>query len=253
MNIQDSAALVVGGASGLGAATARRLAAAGAVLTIADRDGEQGAALATELGARFVACDVCDQEAVAAAVDAAADAEGGLRIAVTCAGIGAAAKTANSHGPHALDAFERVIAVNLVGSFNVVRLAAAAMMGNEPDEGDERGVLLTTASIAAFDGQIGQVAYAASKAGVVGMTLPVARDLADYGIRINTIAPGLFDTPLLASLPEEARTSLGATIPFPPRLGDPAEFAQLAEQLISNTMMNGETVRIDGALRMAPR
>ncbi len=253
MQIENRGALVVGGASGLGAATARRLAGAGAALTIADRDAERGAALAGELGADFVACDVCDEAAVTDAVNAAAATDGGLRIAVTCAGIGSAAKTANSRGPHPLDAFERVIAVNLIGTFNVVRLAAAAMTANEPDDGGERGVLVTTASIAAFDGQIGQVAYAASKAGVAGMTLPIARDLSGYGIRINTIAPGLFDTPLLASLPEEARRSLGATIPFPPRLGDPAEFAQLAEQLIVNPMMNGETVRIDGALRMAPR
>lgn len=252
MQIQGAGALVVGGASGLGAATASRLAAAGAIVTIADRNADHGAEPAAAIGAQFVPCDVCDESTVQAAVDAAARTRGGLRIAVTCAGIGSAAKTTGKRGPHPLDAFERVISVNLVGTFNVVRLSATAMLESEPVDG-ERGAITMTASIAAFDGQIGQVAYAASKAGVAGMTLPIARDLASSGIRINTIAPGLFDTPLLAGLPRAARESLAATIPFPHRLGDPAEFAALAEQLISNPMMNGETVRIDGALRMAPR
>jgi NAD(P)-dependent dehydrogenase (short-subunit alcohol dehydrogenase family) len=253
MEINGSGALVVGGASGLGEATARRLAEHGAVLTIADVNAERGEALASELGARFVAVDVREEEQVQAAVDAAAEAAGGLRIAVTCAGTGWAQRTANSKGPHPLEPFQVIIAINLIGTFNVLRLASAKMIGNEPNEDGERGVLINTASVAAFDGQIGQVAYSASKGGVVGMTLPVARDLAQYGIRVNTIAPGLFDTQLLAALPEEARESLGQSIPFPPRLGRPSEYAQLAAQIVENPMLNGETIRLDGAIRMAPR
>ncbi|MDX6726921.1 MAG: hypothetical protein QOK49_1726 [Baekduia sp.] len=253
MDISGSGALVVGGASGLGEATARRLAEQGAVLTIADVNAEKGQAIADELGASFAAVDVREEEQVQAAVDQAAQAEGGLRIAITCAGTGWAQTTANSKGPHPLGPFEVIIAINLIGTFNVLRLAAAKMIGNEPDAEGERGVLVNTASVAAFDGQIGQVAYSASKGGVVGMTLPVARDLAQYGIRVNTIAPGLFDTQLLASLPEEARESLGKTIPFPPRLGRPSEYALLAEQIVVNPMLNGETIRLDGAIRMAPR
>ncbi len=194
-----------------------------------------------------------DEEQVQAAVDAAAGAEGGLRISVCCAGIGWAQRTASKHGPHDLEIFSNVIKVNLIGTFNVLRLAATAMSENEPDDGGERGVHVSTASIAAFDGQIGQVAYAASKAGIVGLTLPAARDLAGRGIRVNTIAPGLFDTPLLAALPEENRQALGAGIPFPSRLGDPAEFAQLALSIIENPMLNGETIRLDGAIRMPPK
>jgi NAD(P)-dependent dehydrogenase (short-subunit alcohol dehydrogenase family) len=253
MEISGSGALVVGGASGLGEATARRLAEQGAVLTIADVNAERGQAIADELGAGFVAVDVREEEQVQAAVDAAAAADGGLRIAVTCAGTGWAQKTANSKGPHPLAPFEVIIAINLIGTFNVLRLAAAKMIANEPSADGERGVLINTASVAAYDGQIGQVAYSASKGGVVGMTLPVARDLAQYGIRVNTIAPGLFDTQLLAALPEDARESLGRTIPFPPRLGRPSEYALLAEQIVVNPMLNGETIRLDGAIRMAPR
>src|SRR4051794_2236396 len=253
MQISGSGALVVGGASGLGEATARRLAEQGAVLTIADVNAERGQALADELSAGFARLDVREEDQVQAAVDQAAQAPGGLRIAVTCAGTGWAQKVAGSKGPHPLEPFQVIIAINLIGTFNVLRLAAAAMIANEPADDGERGVLVNTASIAAFDGQVGQVAYSASKGGVVGMTLPVARDLAQYGIRVNTIAPGLFDTQLLAALPEEARESLGATIPFPPRLGRPAEYALLVDQIVTNRMLNGETIRLDGALRMAPR
>ena len=252
MNIEGVNALVAGGASGLGAATARALDEAGANVTIADIDAERGAALADELGARFVATDVTDEAQVAAAVDAAAG-EDGLRISISCAGIGPAEKTAGRKGPHSLALFERVIAINLIGSFNVLRLAAAKMLANAPDDEGQRGVHINTASIAAFDGQIGQVAYAASKGGIVGLTLPAARDLAQSGIRVCAIAPGLFDTPLLAGLPEEVRTSLGATVPNPPRLGRPDEYAALALHIVSNTMLNGEVIRLDGALRMAPR
>jgi NAD(P)-dependent dehydrogenase (short-subunit alcohol dehydrogenase family) len=253
MEIQGSGALVVGGASGLGEATARRLAEQGAALTIADVNAERGQQLADELGAGFAPVDVRDEAQVKAAVEQAAHAEGGLRIAVTCAGTGWAQRIAGSKGPHPLEPFETIIAINLIGTFNVLRFAADAMRTNDPDDEGERGVLIATASIAAFDGQIGQVAYSASKGGVVGMTLPVARDLAQYGIRFVTIAPGLFDTPLLAALPEEAREALGESIPFPPRLGRPPEYALLAEQVVRNPMINGETIRLDGALRMAPR
>jgi NAD(P)-dependent dehydrogenase (short-subunit alcohol dehydrogenase family) len=253
MEINGSGALVVGGASGLGEATSRRLVEQGANLVIADINAEQGQKVAEELGGRFVQVDVREADQVQAAVDAAAEVDGGLRVAVTCAGTGWAQKTANSKGPHPLEPFEIIIAINLIGTFNVLRLAAAKMIPNEPNADGERGVLVNTASVAAFDGQIGQVAYSASKGGVVGMTLPVARDLAQYGIRVNTIAPGLFDTQLLAALPEEARDSLGKTIPFPPRLGRPSEYALLAEQIIINPMLNGETIRLDGAIRMAPR
>ncbi len=253
MKIESSSALVVGGASGLGEATSRRLAAQGAALTITDINAEKGEALAAELGAQWIQADVREEEQVQAAVDLAAGVDGGLRICVVCAGTGWAQKIANAKGPHPLMPFEVIIAINLIGTFNAWRLAAAAMIGNEPDEQDERGVLLGTASVAAYDGQIGQVAYSASKGAIVGMTLPVARDLAQYGIRVNTIAPGLFDTPLLAALPEEARVSLGKSVPFPSRLGAPDEYAQLAQQMIENQMLNGTVVRLDGAIRMAPR
>ncbi len=244
---------MVGGASGLGEASVRRLAAQGAVVTVADINADRGNELAEELGLEFVAVDVREEGQVEAAVAKAAEADGGLRIAVTCAGTGWAQKIAGSKGPHPLQPFEIILGINLIGTFNVMRFAAAAMVGNDPDENGERGVLVNTASIAAFDGQVGQVAYSASKGGVVGMTLPVARDLAQYGIRCVTIAPGLFDTQLLAALPEEARQKLGEQIPFPPRLGQPAEYAQLVSQIAENTMLNGETIRLDGALRMAPR
>jgi 3-hydroxyacyl-CoA dehydrogenase / 3-hydroxy-2-methylbutyryl-CoA dehydrogenase len=247
MRIEGAVALVAGGASGLGAATARRLAHAGASVTIADLNEDAGAALAGELGARFVACDVTDEAAVAAAVP------DGVRVSVCCAGIGWAEKVAGKRGAHALEPFSRVIGVNLIGTFNVLRLAAAAMLANEPDEGGECGVIVNTASIAAYDGQIGQIAYAASKGGIVAMTLPAARDLASARVRVCTIAPGLFDTPLLAGLPEEARVALGAQVPHPARLGSPDEYGALVAHIVENPMLNGEVVRLDGALRMPPR
>ncbi len=254
MNIEGQAAIVVGGASGLGEATVRALHAAGALVTIADINPDKGEALATELGLAFTACDVRDENQVQAAVETAAASDAaGLRIAVCCAGTGWAQKLAGSKGPHPLLPFETIVAINLIGTFNVLRFAATAMIAAEPLADGERGVCVTTASIAAFDGQVGQIAYSASKGGVVGMTLPAARDLSQYGIRVNTIAPGLFDTPLLAALPEEARTKLGAGVPFPQRLGQPAEYAQLALQIVENRMLNGETIRLDGALRMPPR
>ena len=253
MEVEQAGALVAGGASGLGEATARALVAAGANVTIADLNAEKGAALADELGASFVATDVTDEAAVSAAVERAAAAEGGLRVSVCCAGIGWAERVSHKNGPHNLEFFSNVVKVNLIGTFNVLRLAATAMSENEPDAGGERGVCVNTASIAAYDGQIGQVAYAASKGGVVGLTLPAARDLASRGIRVMTIAPGLFDTPLLAALPEEAREALGAGVPFPARLGRPAEYAELVGQIVANPMLNGETIRLDGALRMPPK
>jgi NAD(P)-dependent dehydrogenase (short-subunit alcohol dehydrogenase family) len=253
MDIEGSGALVVGGASGLGEATARRLAQQGAALTIADINAEKGEALAAELGAAFAPCDVREEEQVQAAVEEAASADGGLRISVCCAGTGWAQKVAGSRGPHPLEPFATILAINLIGTFNVLRFAATAMLDTEPLEDGERGVCINTASVAAYDGQIGQVAYSASKGGVVGMTLPAARDLSAAGIRVVTIAPGLFDTPLLAALPPEARESLGRSIPFPPRLGQPAEYAALAAHIVENRMLNGEVIRLDGALRMAPR
>jgi len=255
MEIEGAGALVAGGASGLGEATARALAGAGAGVVIADLNAEKGEALAAELGERaaFVEADVTDEAAVAAAVERAAGAGGGLRISVCCAGIGWAERLAHKGGPHNLEFFSNVVKVNLIGTFNVLRHAAAAMSENEPDGEGERGICVNTASIAAFDGQIGQIAYAASKGGIVGMTLPAARDMASRGVRVVTIAPGLFDTPLLAALPEEARTALGAGIPFPSRLGRPEEYARLVGQILANPMLNGETIRLDGALRMPPK
>jgi NAD(P)-dependent dehydrogenase (short-subunit alcohol dehydrogenase family) len=253
MQIESSAAIVVGGASGLGEATVRTLHEKGATVTIADVNAEKGQALATELGLEFVACDVREESQVEGAVQKAAASDGGLRIAVCCAGTGWAQKVAGSKGPHPLLPFETIVQINLIGTFNVLRFAASAMIANESAEDGERGVCVTTASIAAYDGQIGQIAYSASKGGVVGMTLPAARDLAQYGIRVNTIAPGLFDTPLLAALPEEARQKLGAGVPYPPRLGQPPEYAQLSCHIVENRMLNGETIRLDGALRMPPR
>jgi NAD(P)-dependent dehydrogenase (short-subunit alcohol dehydrogenase family) len=253
MDIEGSGALVVGGASGLGEATARRLHGQGAVVTVADVNVQRGQELADELGVRFVACDVREEEQVQAAVDAAAEADGGLRISVCCAGTGWAQKVTGSKGPHPLDPFATIVAINLIGTFNVLRLAATSMLDNEPLADGERGVCVSTASIAAYEGQVGQIAYSASKGGVVGMTLPAARDLASAGIRVVTIAPGLFDTPLLAALPAEARESLGRSVPWPPRLGQPAEYAALAAHIVENRMLNGEVIRLDGALRMAPR
>jgi len=253
VNVEGSSAIVVGGASGLGEATVRMLHGRGALVTIADVNAEKGAALGGELGLEFVPCDVREELQVEAAVQKSASADGGLRIAVCCAGTGWAQKVAGSKGPHPLLPFETIVAINLIGTFNVLRHAAAAMIANDPLEDGERGVCVNTASIAAFDGQVGQIAYSASKGGVVAMTLPAARDLAQYGIRVNTIAPGLFDTPLLAALPEDARQKLGAGVPFPQRLGAPEEYAQLAGQIVENRMLNGETIRLDGALRMPPR
>ena len=249
MRIEGAGALVAGGASGLGAATARRLAAGGARVTVADLNAEKGEPLAGEIGGSFVACDVTKPDEVAAAVEAA----GELRISVCCAGIGWAERIAGKRGPHSFDPFQTVINVNLIGTFNVLRLAAAAMLGNEPDAEGERGVCINTASIAAYDGQIGQIAYSASKGGIVGMTLPAARDLASMGIRVVTVAPGLFDTPLLAGLPEEARIALGEQVPHPHRLGRPEEYGDLAAHIVANPMLNGEVIRLDGALRMPPR
>jgi 3-hydroxyacyl-CoA dehydrogenase / 3-hydroxy-2-methylbutyryl-CoA dehydrogenase len=255
VRIEGSSALVAGGASGLGAATARRLYEGGASVVIADLNAERGEALAVKLGDRatFVQADVTDEDSVKAAVESAAGADGGLRISVCCAGIGWAQRTTGKQGPHDLEVFSNVIKVNLIGTFNVLRLAATAMNENDPDPGGERGVCVNTSSDAAFEGQIGQVAYSASKGGIVGMTLPAARDLASRGIRVATIAPGLFDTPLLGALPEHQRAELGKQAPFPPRLGTPEEYAQLVEQVVENPMLNGATLRLDGALRMPPR
>jgi NAD(P)-dependent dehydrogenase (short-subunit alcohol dehydrogenase family) len=253
MRIEGAGAIVVGGASGLGEATARALTQRGAQVVVADVNEGKGEALAGEIGARFVKADVTDEQQVEAAVAAAAEAPGGLRISMHCAGIGWAERVAHKRGPHQLMPFQTVIGVNLIGTFNALRFAAAAMSSNDADEQGERGVCVNTASIAAFDGQIGQIAYSASKGGVVGMTLPAARDLSGVGVRVNTIAPGLFDTPLLAALPDEARTALGQTIPFPKRLGLPEEYANLAVHIAENQMLNGETIRLDGALRMAPK
>ncbi len=249
MELNGIGALVAGGASGLGEATARELAARGARVALADLNEERGEAVAAEIGGAFVRADVTDEAQVQAAVEAV----DGLRLAVSCAGIGWAERTVKRDGPAALQPFETVVRVNLIGTFNVLRLAATALAAGEPDAEGERGAVVMTASIAAYDGQIGQTAYAASKGGVVGLTLPAARDLARLGIRVCTIAPGLFDTPLLAALPQEARDALGATIPFPPRLGRPEEYARLACHIAENTMLNGEVLRLDGALRMAPR
>jgi 3-hydroxyacyl-CoA dehydrogenase / 3-hydroxy-2-methylbutyryl-CoA dehydrogenase len=255
VKIEGANALVAGGASGLGAATARALHERGANVLIADLNAEKGEALAKELGDRasFAEINVMEPEPVQAAVEAAAAGDGGLRISVCCAGIGWAQRVSSKQGPHDLEVFHNVVKVNLIGTFNVLRLACTAMNENEADGEGERGVCVNTASIAAYDGQIGQTAYAASKGGIVGLTLPAARDMASRGIRVNTIAPGLFDTPLLAALPQEARDALGATMPFPSRLGRPEEYAELAVHIVENTMLNGETIRLDGALRMAPK
>ena len=249
MQLDGIGALVAGGASGLGEATARELATRGARVTVADLNEERGAALAEEIGGAFAKADVTDEAQVKAAVESA----GELRFAVSCAGIGWAERTVGKEGPAALQPFETVVRVNLIGTFNVLRLSAAAMAGNEPDAGGECGAVVMTASIAAFDGQIGQTAYSASKGGVVGLTLPAARDLARLKIRVCTIAPGVFDTPLLAALPDAAREALGAGVPHPARLGRPEEYALLACHIAENPMLNGETIRLDGALRMPPK
>ena len=253
MEIAGSSALITGGASGMGAATARRLVGPGARVVIADLNRAAGLALEQELSARFVETDVADDASMRRAIDAAIAAYGGLHILVCCAGVGTPDKVLGKEGPLDLQRFARVVQINLIGAFNAIRLAAEQMAKNAPNTEGERGVIVTTASVAAFEGQIGQVAYSASKAGVAGMTLPIARELARYGIRVVSIAPGIFDTPMLASLPEAVRASLGQQTPFPPRLGRPDEFAALVQQIIENTMLNGETIRLDGAIRMAPR
>jgi len=246
VQIEGNSYLVAGGGSGLGAATTTMLATSGARVLVADLKGE-----APEDGS-FVETDVTDEESVRAAIEAAREL-GELRGAVNCAGIASAEKVLGREGPHSLDSFAKVVQVNLVGTFNVIRLAAEAMSGNDPSESGERGVIVNTASVAAYEGQIGQVAYAASKGGVVSLTLPVARELSRSGIRVMTIAPGIFDTPMMAGLPEDARVSLGKQIPFPSRLGKPEEYAALVKHIIENEMLNGEVVRLDGAIRMAPK
>ena len=255
MTIKGKAAIVTGGASGLGAATVREIIAAGGKAVIVDLNADLGPTLAAELGdsTHFFPADVTNSGQIEAALRAAIERFGGLHIAVNCAGIGLAQRVLTKDGPAPLDTFERVIRINLIGTYNVIRLSAAQMAANVPNEDGERGVIINTASIAAFDGQIGQSAYSASKGGIAGMTLPLARDLARNGIRVVTIAPGLFDTPLLAALPQEARTSLAQSIPFPQRLGSPVEYARLARHIIENPMLNGEVIRLDGALRMAPK
>ena len=253
MDIQGKTALITGGASGLGAATARMIRSAGGNVVIIDLNEAAGQSVAAELGGRFVKADVSDPAQTQAAVQMAVEWYGALHFAVNCAGIGDPEKILGKEGPASLERFARVIRVNLIGTFNVCRLAAAAIAKNEPNSDGERGVLINTASVAAFDGQMGQASYAASKSGIVGLTLPLARDLARNGIRVMTIAPGLFDTPMLAALPENVRTALGAMVPFPSRLGHPEEYAKLARHILENPMLNGETIRLDGAIRLAPR
>jgi NAD(P)-dependent dehydrogenase (short-subunit alcohol dehydrogenase family) len=253
MHIANSAFIVTGGASGLGEATSRLLAQRGARVLVADLNAERGELVAKEIGGRYQRCDVSSEADGTAAVGAALEAFGELRGLVNCAGIGTAEKTLGRNGPHALASFSKTIGVNLIGTFNMIRLAAQAIAQSQPLPSGERGVIVNTASVAAFDGQIGQAAYSASKGGIVGMTLPIARELAALGIRVMTIAPGLFATPLLAGLPEEAQVSLGKQVPFPPRLGHPEEYAALVEAIVTNEMLNGETIRLDGAIRMAPR
>jgi 3-hydroxyacyl-CoA dehydrogenase / 3-hydroxy-2-methylbutyryl-CoA dehydrogenase len=255
MNIADSAAIITGGASGLGRAVAERLVAGGGRVALLDLPTSKGSDVASQLGqqAVFIPADVTSGDAVTTAVRSAVDRLGAVSVLVNCAGIGTAMRTVGKEGPARLEDFTRVIQVNLIGTFNCIRLTAAHMARNTPNAEGERGVVVNTASVAAFDGQIGQAAYSASKGGIVGMTLPIARDLAGFGIRVVTIAPGIFDTPLLGTLPEPVRASLAKQIPFPNRLGRPAEFAALAVQIIENPMLNGETIRLDGAIRMQPR
>ncbi|HBP27842.1 MAG: 3-hydroxyacyl-CoA dehydrogenase [Advenella sp.] len=252
MEIRDKVFIVTGGASGLGAGTARMLVEQGAQVIIADVQDEPGQQLASELNQQYVHCDVTLEEDASAVVNAAT-AAGKLVGLINCAGIAPASRTVGKTGPHPLDLFQKVIAVNLIGSFNMLRLAAHAMNSNEPEPTGERGVIINTASVAAYEGQIGQAAYSASKAGVVGMTLPVARDLARSGIRCNTIAPGIFGTPMIFGMPQEVQDSLAANIPFPSRLGTPQDYAKLVYSIITNEMINGETIRLDGAIRLAPK
>jgi NAD(P)-dependent dehydrogenase (short-subunit alcohol dehydrogenase family) len=255
VDIAGRTVLVTGGGSGLGAATAGMAVQAGGSVVVADVDADRGKRVADGLGtpARFVRTDVTDEDSVREAVAVAAGTGGGLAVAVSCAGIAPAERVLGRQGPHSLASFVTTVQVNLVGTFNVTRLAAEAMAGNQPTADGERGVIVNTASVAAFDGQIGQAAYSATKAGVAGMTLPIARELARLGIRVMAVAPGIFDTPMLAGMPEEVRASLGAQVPFPPRLGRPEEYAALVRHIVENPMLNGETIRLDGAIRMAPR
>jgi len=253
MQIRDNVFIVTGGGSGLGAAAARMLATAGGKVVIADINESAGRVQAAELGAVFARTDVADEASAAAAIELALERFGKLNGLVNCAGICPAEKVVGRDGPHALDSFARTITVNLVGSFNMLRLAAAAISKSEPNEQGERGVVVNTASIAAFDGQIGQAAYAASKGGIVGMTLPIARELARFGIRVMTIAPGIFATPMVQAMPAEVQDALGKLVPFPPRLGQPEEFAALCRAIFENTMLNGEVIRLDGAVRMAAK
>lgn len=255
MRIENSVFLVTGGSSGLGLATARELLGQGGKVLLVDINAEAGAARAKELGgnARFVKADITREEDARAAVAAAVEAFGGLHGLINCAGVAPAEKVLGRNGAHGLESFRRVIEVNLIGSFNMLRLAAEAMAQGQPNEGGERGVIINTASVAAFDGQMGQAAYSASKGGVAAMTLPVARDLARSGIRVMCIAPGIFETPMMAGMPQEVQDSLAANVPFPPRLGRPDEYAALARHIIENSMLNGEVIRLDGALRMAAK
>jgi NAD(P)-dependent dehydrogenase (short-subunit alcohol dehydrogenase family) len=255
MKLSDSVVVVTGGASGLGAACVKRFHAGGARVVICDLDNAKGEALAAELGqrARFIRTDVTSEADATAAIELAKSAFGGVHGLINCAGIGPAERVLGRNGPHRLESFTRTVQINLVGTFNMIRLAVAAMASGDPNAAGERGVIVNTASAAAYDGQIGQAGYSASKAGVVGMTLPIARELARNGIRVMTIAPGLFFTPMMQSMPQEVQDSLGMSVPFPPRLGQPDEFAALAQHIIENEMLNGETIRLDGALRMAAK
>jgi NAD(P)-dependent dehydrogenase (short-subunit alcohol dehydrogenase family) len=253
MDLKNSVVLVTGGASGLGAAAAKMAAGAGAKVMIADLNAEAGEKLAAELNGKFVKCDVSSETDGQAAVDATVGAFGAVHGLINCAGIGPAEKTTGKNGPHKLSTFTKVITVNLIGTFNMIRLTATAMLKNTPNAGGERGVIVNTASVAAYDGQIGQAAYSASKGGIVGMTLPIARDLSRDGVRVVTIAPGIFLTPLLSGMPQEVQDSLAKQVPFPSRLGRPDEYASLAKHIFENEMLNGETIRLDGAIRMAPR
>ena len=255
MKVEGAVALVTGGASGLGEATVRELVRGGGKAVILDRPNSPGAQLAEQLGHAviFAPADVTSEADVGAAIEKAVAAFDGVHICVNCAGVGTAMRTVTKAGPMPLELFETCVRINLIGTFNVIRLAAAQMVKNTPNQDGERGVVINTASVAAFDGQIGQAAYSASKGGVVGMTLPIARDLASVGIRVCTIAPGTFDTPMLGMMPEQQRQILAAQIPFPSRLGQPSEFAALARHIVENAMLNGETIRLDGALRMAPK
>lgn len=256
MEIKDRTALITGGVSGLGAATARMIGQAGGNVVMVDLNDELGAQMENELGAEralFVRADVCSAEEMGRAVSQATDKFGTLHFVVNCAGIGGSARVLGREGPMTLEHFARVVTINLIGTFNTIRLASEPMAKNTPDDGGERGVMVNTASVAAYEGQIGQAAYSASKGGIVAMTLPIAREFAQHGIRVMTIAPGIFETPMLGRLPEEVKQSLGAQVPFPRRLGKPEEYARLVENIIGSPMLNGETIRLDGAIRMAPR